>query len=425
MMKRLALILAMAVAAATAQASVLFWQVHDVYDVARGNKIAFDYLTIKNADTGEMLYFYEGTIKGSNQEWLSDDGDPYSASNLVSGDFTYNGSESSIKSFLVQLYDEHDNRVAWQYYNANDLSDHILDNAGDAFDAFSEGGSGGKAYPAVFSAMIPEPSSGMLMLFGLAALALRRRRVKAFAAVAVAAAVLAPSAGFGVEPPVTVTFKTTGPDCYADNTTVLDGECYALVWSPDADTQPVFYADGTVENGKIVRCGPFAKGGRCPKSKFEVSHDEYEELKDGHLSVYLLDTRRWNEDGTVSVSGFSGSAVICNNAAVGLGSVVSSNLESISTVKVNSSITTDTVTALPEDAPTPVITDISIEEGQVVITATNTASYIQYSLKSGDKPSSVTKAAGNPRSGLEDRETSVTFTVPASEGGAFFKVGRR
>ena len=30
-----------------------------------------------------------------------------------------------------------------------------------------------------------------------------------------------------------VSFQTTGPDKYADGETVLDGECYALVWTAD------------------------------------------------------------------------------------------------------------------------------------------------------------------------------------------------
>ena len=31
---------------------------------------------------------------------------------------------------------------------------------------------------------------------------------------------------------VAITFSTPGPDAYRDGRTVLDGECYALVWTP-------------------------------------------------------------------------------------------------------------------------------------------------------------------------------------------------
>ena len=41
-------------------------------------------------------------------------------------------------------------------------------------------------------------------------------------------------------------FSTPGPDCYADGTLVVDGECYALVWSPKGSTFAGFSADGSL-----------------------------------------------------------------------------------------------------------------------------------------------------------------------------------
>jgi hypothetical protein len=68
-----------------------------------------------------------------------------------------------------------------------------------------------------------------------------------------------------------LSFRTTGPDRYADGTVVLDGECYALVWSKDGDF------DGFDANGdcvdpedRIVLVAPLAKGGRCPPVLFQI-----------------------------------------------------------------------------------------------------------------------------------------------------------
>ena len=66
-----------------------------------------------------------------------------------------------------------------------------------------------------------------------------------------------------------VMFSTKGTDTYADGSTVLDKECYALVW--DTDSEPFSVAvDGTTTGGDIVLYAPFAIDGHCPKVLFEV-----------------------------------------------------------------------------------------------------------------------------------------------------------
>ena len=91
-----------------------------------------------------------------------------------------------------------------------------------------------------------------------------------------------------------VTFSTKGPDKYADGTTVLDGECYALVWTPKGSAGAVVAANGTVQGGEIVLTAPVAKNGRCPKVVFEVDAGLVaSRYNDGTWNVYLLDTRRY------------------------------------------------------------------------------------------------------------------------------------
>ena len=72
---------------------------------------------------------------------------------------------SSAYSFMVELYDESDIMVAW----SRDVNFEELD--GHYFSGINATG----ANPYVFSAFVPEPTSGMLFLLGIAALSLRRK----------------------------------------------------------------------------------------------------------------------------------------------------------------------------------------------------------------------------------------------------------
>ena len=60
-----------------------------------------------------------------------------------------------------------------------------------------------------------------------------------------------------------ITFSTKGPDTYLDGKTVMDGECYALVWTKTGSTFAGLNADGTCvdpENNALVLAAPIAKG---------------------------------------------------------------------------------------------------------------------------------------------------------------------
>ena len=66
-----------------------------------------------------------------------------------------------------------------------------------------------------------------------------------------------------------LSFSTKGPDRYADGSVVLDGECYALVWSKDGKFEG-FAANGECidECDRIVLIAPIAKEGHCPPVLF-------------------------------------------------------------------------------------------------------------------------------------------------------------
>ena len=83
-----------------------------------------------------------------------------------------------------------------------------------------------------------------------------------------------------------IMFSTPGPDKYADDTVVLDGESYALVWTGKDGTQ------------KTVLSVPFAKDGKCSPVLFVVDENDAPQYAGGTWGVYLLDSRDFDKDPT-------------------------------------------------------------------------------------------------------------------------------
>ena len=138
-----------------AEDSYLYWMVSNAhYYEEPGYSIQFDYATI-SIDDGTT---YLSPAVASDGTRLSSDGGVYS------GLFD----SVNVKSFLVELWDNSkDDRVGWMRYSASSLKDYFYQNAG----AHGEGS------PFVVSQVVPEPTSGLLMLLGMAGLALRRRKM--------------------------------------------------------------------------------------------------------------------------------------------------------------------------------------------------------------------------------------------------------
>lgn len=99
-----------------------------------------------------------------------------------------------------------------------------------------------------------------------------------------------------------VLVSTKGPDRYQSGEPVLDGECYALVWSSDGVFDG-FTADGAPvdSHDRIVNVGAVASDGHC-RAAFEVPATLAAELKDGVYAVYILDTRV-DEGGAIAPRG--------------------------------------------------------------------------------------------------------------------------
>ena len=239
-----------------------------------------------------------------------------------------------------------------------------------------------------------------------------------------AAAVLSSAAAFSAANDAMVSFSTKGPDKYADGATVLDGECYALVWTAPNSAGLAVAADGTASGGEIVLAAPVAKGGRCPKVIFEVNADDMaKKYKGGSWSVLLLDTRRWGADGVARPAGTVAGKVTLVNATgeVSGGSVNVATASSSSVSAVAAAVAS--ATAVPEGTPSPTITGIRVEGANVFVTVRGTVPHLAYGLKSGETPSAVSEPAGAPRSGEESGE--IILVAPVKKGGEFFKVERR
>lgn len=85
-----------------------------------------------------------------------------------------------------------------------------------------------------------------------------------------------------------------GQDTYSDGEAVRDGECYALVWTPDNETFRGFGEKGTaVAPCKSVKV-PAAENGHCLPLAFQLGEEKMQrDYPNGKWDVYLLDTRRF------------------------------------------------------------------------------------------------------------------------------------
>ena len=161
---------ALALAASTASADLIYWQIQaatgNQHAGANANKlIPFAYATISAGDSQSytQLHMYDddGAQTGSSL-LVPLATDPTSTEAIYSGTF-----DDSVTSFLVELWDNGGTRVGWQSYSASALADNIWKDG-------EPSASGGT--PLTVTGVVPEPTSGLLLLLGMAGLALRRKR---------------------------------------------------------------------------------------------------------------------------------------------------------------------------------------------------------------------------------------------------------
>ena len=251
--------------------------------------------------------------------------------------------------------------------------------------------------------------------------------------VSILASTLAAAAVFAAQNDLLVSFSTKGPDTYADGSTVLDGECYALVWTPLKANGAALAADGSATGGmEIVLVAPVAKKGHCPNIVYRVAADKVERKYPqgkGSWSVYLLDTRKFSRDeagnDVVSLAGLDagGNVKLVNasskagdaslNAGVGDNTSLATSLATCAT----------TSSALPQDVPEAKIAAMEIVGGNVYVTVENAAPYLAYDLAGGATPDDVNAPANRPATGGDDG--TVILVAPVNDSGSgFFRLKR-
>ena len=221
-------------------------------------------------------------------------------------------------------------------------------------------------------------------------------------------------------PPVQViTFSTQGPDKYADGSLVLDGECYALVWSSDGVFEGIG-VDGKAldENDKVVYIGEFAKDGKCDPVAFQIADDAF---AGGAFELWVLDTRVIDNGVVTKVGKTSG---VVTRAAKATAAVVKADSSAPSEA---TGIEGGAITAVPSinpaDVPLPKIAGIAFDRDAsgnevVVLEIENTRVGVNYTVESGDTPSMYAAAEGKVTSGNNGK---IKVIVPKRGDTGFFK----
>jgi len=212
-----------------------------------------------------------------------------------------------------------------------------------------------------------------------------------------------------------VTFSTVGPDRYADDSVVLDGEYYALVWQNAKLGAVAFTASGEIANGAdaaVLRVLPLAKDGCCPKTVFAIDADALPKLAGtGCLRLYLLDTRTFDASGAVCVNG--------TRAVQGSAPVTASVSVSFTNVTGQEDALAFVSSVLGGDVPQPKITGIRVTPTAIELTVSSTVDTVNYVVSDG---------AGNALSAkpLAGGAGEIKLTIPrdAAQSQGFFKIVR-
>ena len=223
-----------------------------------------------------------------------------------------------------------------------------------------------------------------------------------------------------------VTFSTVGPDRYADGTQVMDGECYALVWSRDgvfeglsADGQPIDPSD------KVVLIAPFAENGRCPDVLFQLPATLASSLASGVYDVLLLDTRVTANGKTVVRGAPSGTLSLVNGyGAVADGLTIakgtSGQLNTSAQASAESGAQASVSAAAPKSVAQPRIKHIRIEGNNVFLTVENLPGFMRVQGGTTIAAADTTGAATVTDGGAND----VILVMPKTGNSGFFRVVR-
>ena len=143
--------------------SLLYWMVDN--PTYNDEAVEFDYATIKavgqNSDASYLYLFNQGGKTDQIEAYTISD---YTTGGIYSGLFD----GSTVDNFLIELFNASNDLVAWQNVKYSQASAN-----GSIATTMAAGGA--NVYS--ISQVVPEPTSGLLLLLGFAGLALRRRKI--------------------------------------------------------------------------------------------------------------------------------------------------------------------------------------------------------------------------------------------------------
>ena len=153
---------------AAAEDSYLYWMVDQNVAYSTGGNVEFAYARV---NFGGTLNEASGAVDGGTWLTMYSGGTSTGAtamnSTVATGGATQWGvvqGYTSTDSFIFELYNESYGVVGWNSVTASDLAKFLGTASTPASGSY------------MLTQVVPEPTSGLLMLFGLAGLALRRKR---------------------------------------------------------------------------------------------------------------------------------------------------------------------------------------------------------------------------------------------------------
>lgn len=235
-----------------------------------------------------------------------------------------------------------------------------------------------------------------------------------------------------------LTFKTQGPDRYADGQIVKDGEFYALVWiakpavgvAIDVDGKAVGLdqAGNKVESQTRVLCTTKSKDGAFERVYQIANPSDY---VDGTFSLVLLDTRDAQGNPSAS-SSFSEDGRV--NGYVVVGECSTPVVSGLAGVQGTKTATDPQIAAIASLLPENIknlnlsISGIDVRNGKVFLTVTGTSAKLDYGVAASSTPEGLENAQTDKGAKAENGENDVItleVEIPAGQQGQFFKVGRK
>lgn len=222
-----------------------------------------------------------------------------------------------------------------------------------------------------------------------------------------------------------ITFSTNGaePDRYADGQVVLDGECYALVWSKDGVFDGLKADGSTIDpEDQVILVAAVADKGHCPEVLFQVSSDRAAALANGKYGVILLDTRVKRGDAVVPRGTVGGRLTMVNGfgAVTDQMKVAASDHATIDELLRPNGQVADCNAVAAADVPQPRIKHIWIDGNNVFLKVENLNGFMR--VQGGATLGSVVTmgAATSTDGGAQD----VILVAPKVGSSGFYKVLR-